>query len=83
MIRSIGIFLAKGILVITGNLEIAASMKVLPRIGRLPLELRQVQGRFLLQYPTSPEEWETWQMSQAPLLTPELSELLRQGHRKA
>ncbi len=64
--QSIGIRLAQWTLILTGNLELAASLKALPAILSLPLRLTVVEGSARLEYPSGPSEWAAWRNHQGP-----------------
>ena len=59
--KAFGIWIARAVLVFTGNLTIAACLKALPAIGVLPFRVVKIEGEYLTQYPSSPQEWGEWQ----------------------
>ena len=60
-LRILGFHLARLILILTGNLEVAACLRTLPTIASLPLRLRVEGDAARLEYPAGPEEWAQWQ----------------------
>ena len=60
-VRSLGFRIAQAILALTGNLEVAAALRVLPTISSLPLRLRVEGSHARLEFPFGPEEWVRWQ----------------------
>lgn len=60
MTKAIGVWAAQAILILTGNLALAASLRALPIILSLPLRLT-VRGKLAhLEYPSGPQEWDCW-----------------------
>jgi len=57
MMRVSGVWVAQAILVLTGNLEIAASLRALPKAWTLPLRLTAHDGGVRLEILT-PEQYQ-------------------------
>lgn len=53
-----GVWLAKMILIMTGNLELAAAFRVLPLVRKLPLVLMKKEDGFRLEYPATPQDFQ-------------------------
>ena len=53
-----GVWLAKMILVLTGNLELAAAFGVLHLVRKLPLVLTKKEDGFRLEYPATPQDFQ-------------------------
>ena len=61
MIKTIGFWLARLILLGTGNAEVAVILKSLPRVAALPLRLEAQDNGYRIRYPSGPSEWDQWQ----------------------
>ena len=61
IIRTSGLALARWVLLLTGNLEVAACLRALPTIASLPLRLRVKGNVARIEYPTGASEWAEWQ----------------------
>ena len=59
--KIIGLLVARWVLVLTGNLEIATALQALKSLSVLPLQLKIERGVARIEYPAGPEEWAEWQ----------------------
>jgi hypothetical protein len=60
MRKAIGVWLAQAVLVATGNLALAASLRLLPKAARLPARIVVEGNSAHLEFPTGPSEWDQW-----------------------
>lgn len=59
-LKASGVWFARLILVLTGNLEVAAVLRALPLISSLPFRLIEVEDSYRLEFASGPEEWAEW-----------------------
>jgi hypothetical protein len=58
--KAIGVWLAQAVLVLTGNLALAASLKLLGRASRFPLRIVVEDNTSHLELLSTPSEWDQW-----------------------
>lgn len=59
--KAIGVWVAQAVLVLTGNLTLAASLRLLPTAARLPVRI-VVEGKSAhLEFATAPSDWDRWE----------------------
>jgi hypothetical protein len=66
--QSIGVWLAQAVLVLTGNLALAASLRVLPSRFSLPVRLTGQGKSVRLEYLAGPLEWDQYLQRVGPNL---------------
>jgi hypothetical protein len=60
MLKASGIWVAQMVLVLTGNLALAASLRALGATVSLPARIT-VEGKSArIEYPAAPSEWDEW-----------------------